>query len=308
VNLSTIDLNLLVALQALLAERSVTRAAQRTGRSQPAMSNALARLRSLLDDQILVRSGRSMVLSPRAEAMKGPLEAALNQVRATLTTGVPFDPAESTRTFRISAVDMVQASLSHKLAPVLALEAPGIAIEMRPPQPLAGVIAALDSRELDLGVGRYAGLPRSVARETLLEDRVVRLVRAGHPALRARKGRSRLDSISRIGTNPWIFMDRPEDPGPPPKSAGPLGPLRFSSDSPLVLPLVAAHSDLVCHAPERLVSWLIASLGLRVLSRDGRAPKVRVDLFWHRRSDGDMGITWLRQRIHEAFATESELP
>lgn len=304
-DLSGIDLNLLSALEALLAERNVTRAARRTGRSQPAMSGALARLRSLLDDPILVRSGRTMVLSPRAEAMKAPLDEALNGIRAALSSGVPFDPAVSTRTFRICAVDLVQAALAHQLAQVIDREAPGISIEMRPPQPLAGIVEALDARDLDLVLGRYEGLPRSIAREVLLEDRIVRLVRRGHPALRTKKKGSQLASAPLIGTNPWIFVDRLGDLGPVGSGVRGQGLERISSDSPLVLPLVAAHSDLVGHAPERLVSWMTRSLGLRVLPVARGDAKIRIDLLWHRRSDGDAGTTWLRERIRTAFASES---
>src|SRR5262245_44173228 len=103
-NLSALDLNLLVALEALLEEQSVSRAAHRVNLSQPAMSHALNRLRNLLGDALLVRAGARMQLTVRAEGLRYPVHGALERVRKLLTADV-FDPATSQRTFRLFVAD-----------------------------------------------------------------------------------------------------------------------------------------------------------------------------------------------------------
>src|SRR5919198_6206462 len=104
-DLGGLDLNLLVALDALLSERSVTRAAQRVGLSQPGMSNALARLRAQFGDPLLVRQGAALVPTSRAEALAGPVHEALALVRGALGEPVAFDPAHDRRSFRVSCSD-----------------------------------------------------------------------------------------------------------------------------------------------------------------------------------------------------------
>ena len=101
--LSSIDLNLLVALDALLTERNVTRAAKRVGMTQPGMSNALHRLRRLFDDELLVRSGRSFLLSPHGEALAAPVAEILAQIQDTLESRASFDPGRDEHHFSISA-------------------------------------------------------------------------------------------------------------------------------------------------------------------------------------------------------------
>src|SRR5215467_674539 len=130
-NLSSLDLNLLVALEALLEEQSVTGAASRMGRSQPAVSHALNRLRNLLNDSLLVRAGARMQLTVRAEALRSPVQAALERVRKLFTTN-EFDPATSRRTFRLFVADNAADLFLPPLWARLQQLAPNIHIEVRP--------------------------------------------------------------------------------------------------------------------------------------------------------------------------------
>ena len=126
-NLGGLDLNLLVALDALLSERSVTRAAQRVGLSQPGMSNALGRLRRLFDDPLLVRQGATLVPTARAEALIGPVHEALELIRRALDVPAGFDPATDRRSFRLSCSDYSVLMLIGPLVRALAADAPGVA-------------------------------------------------------------------------------------------------------------------------------------------------------------------------------------
>ncbi|HEX6744864.1 MAG TPA: LysR family transcriptional regulator, partial [Solirubrobacteraceae bacterium] len=147
-NLGGLDLNLLVALDALLSERSVTRAAQRVGLSQPGMSNALGRLRRLLDDPLLVRQGSTLVPTARAEALIGPVQEALEIIRRALDVPAGFDPATDRRSFRLSCSDYSVLMVIGPLVRALAAEAPGVLVEVLPR--LADAGRALLNGDVDL--------------------------------------------------------------------------------------------------------------------------------------------------------------
>src|SRR6187551_1748790 len=125
-NIAALDLNLLVVLEALLAERSVTRAARRIGLSQPAVSNALGRLRALLDDPLLVRTSGGMEPTPRALELAGPIAQALDTIRRALSTGAAFEPQRSPFTFRVQSADNLELSLLPRLIERLQSSAPQV--------------------------------------------------------------------------------------------------------------------------------------------------------------------------------------
>ena len=147
-NLGGLDLNLLVALDALLSERSVTRAAQRVGLSQPGMSNALGRLRRLFDDPLLVRQGATLVPTARAEALIGPVQEALELIRRALDVPAGFDPATDRRSFRLSCSDYSVLMVIGPLVRALAADAPGVLVEVLPR--LADAGRALLNGDVDL--------------------------------------------------------------------------------------------------------------------------------------------------------------
>jgi DNA-binding transcriptional LysR family regulator len=122
-NLSGIDFNLLKVLDVLIAERNVTRAGKRLGRSQPAISNALQRLRILIRDDLLVRGPNGFVLTPRAEAIRGPLREAIRLVEGCLAEEPQFDPAKATGVFRLSTPDRLSLAVVPPLYPLAALRA-----------------------------------------------------------------------------------------------------------------------------------------------------------------------------------------
>src|SRR5919205_3190442 len=135
-NLRTLDLNLLLVFEALMDERNVTRAAKRIGLSQPAMSNALTRLRRTFDDQLLVKTSAGMVPTPTAQSLIEPVHAALTHLRAALETKRAFDPKEASRTFHILANDYVEITLLIRLLKTLRACARGIKLRFHRPRNL----------------------------------------------------------------------------------------------------------------------------------------------------------------------------
>ena len=154
VNLSRLDLNLLVAFDALLTERNVTRAAARVGLGQSAMSHNLARLRRLFGDELFTRGPSGMRPTPRAMALADPLRAALAQVQSAVLAQEDFEPHSAERTFRIGLADSIEVALVPALMERLRSEAPGVRLRLRSTNRIS-VIEELDSGSLDLGIGVF---------------------------------------------------------------------------------------------------------------------------------------------------------
>jgi DNA-binding transcriptional LysR family regulator len=179
-NISTFDLNLLRVLDDLLRERNVSRAAGRLALSQPAVSNALGRLREQLEDPLLVRAGRSMQPTPKALELEAPIRRALQQIEQSLSQGGLFDPVSSRQRFRIAMTDYVELLCLPRLLQQLSIEAPQVRIDtcnLGPNLPLD----ALDKGELDLALGRFAELPPRVMRRPWLQETLQLAVRRYHP-------------------------------------------------------------------------------------------------------------------------------
>ena len=162
-SLAGVDLNLLLALDALLQERSVTRAGARLSLSQSSMSGALARLRLLFDDDLLLREGRSMRLTPRAETLREPTRQIIAQIEAMVTSRTSFDPRQHSRSFVVLATDYAALVLMREVMRILAVEAPGVRLRLESPG-LLDHSALLRAGEIDLaiipaGATAHTGLP-----------------------------------------------------------------------------------------------------------------------------------------------------
>ena len=179
-NIYNFDLNLLRVLDALLRERNVSRAAERLSLSQPAVSNALNRLRELLDDPLLVRVGRAMQPTPRALSLEAPIRDALQQIEHTLNAGDFFDPASSRQRFVIAVTDYVELICMPALMAHLARVAPGIQLSIQHLTPSLPA-AALDDGELDLVLGRFVEVPTRFHARRWASETLQVAVRKGHP-------------------------------------------------------------------------------------------------------------------------------
>ena len=298
--LSGLNLNALVALDALLNERNVTRAAKRIGITQPAMSQSLARLRELFDDPLLVRKGRSMVLTPRAEAMLLPLSDALLSVERALQLGMGFDASTSTRIFKIALTDLGVTMVLPSVLQVIGREAPGIRVQVEPLSDMS-LSDKLSSGEVDLVIAVYLGSSGGLRTEPLLEEDYVCLVRRGHSL--ARRKRLRLEDYEahgHIAYTPVGFVPRPMAKTAASVSSG--AGIRVSVPYLLALPDVIRRTDLVATVPRGLLSAPVDLAGVVTIEAPPELPQVEHSQWWHPRFDLDPAHQWLREQVREAFA------
>ncbi|MCQ4314323.1 LysR family transcriptional regulator [Pseudomonas stutzeri] len=181
-NIYNFDLNLLRVLDALLRERNVSRAAERLSLSQPAVSNALNRLRELLDDPLLVRVGRVMQPTPRALSLEAPIRDALQQIEHTLNAGDFFDPSTSRQRFVIAVTDYVELICMPRLMAHLADVAPGIQLAIQHLTPSLPA-EALNNGKLDLVLGRFLEVPARFHTRRWASETLQVAVRRGHPLI-----------------------------------------------------------------------------------------------------------------------------
>jgi len=301
-NLSGLDLNLLVALDALLSERSVTRAAQRVGLSQPGMSNALGRLRRLLNDPLLVRQGATLVPTARAEALVAPVHEALELIRGALDAPLRFDPATDRRSFRLSCSDYSVLMLIGPLVRALAAEAPAVVVEVVPR--LADAPRALANGDVDLVIE-----PPEIMGDADLEslrlwdDYWACCVWEGNTHVGKRMT---LERYTALGHLIYSMGGAGQPIALPDLHLGRLGiPRRIevSVESFLLAPFLLQGTDLVTLIPKRAEAFLRRIGDIRVLESPIDLPGLVETLWWHSRSTTDPAHTWLRTRIGAVAST-----
>lgn len=299
--LTGLNLNSLVALNALLSECNVTRAARRVGITQPAMSQTLARLRELFADPLLVRRGRAMVLTPRAEAMLVPLSDALLSVERAVQLGMGFDAATSTRIFSVALPDLSATLMLPSLLRLVGKKAPGVRVQVEPLS-ISRLSDKLASGEIDLVLAVHLGSTEGLRKETLLTDDYICLVRRGHAL--ARRRRARLEDYAAHGHlayTPVGFVPRPMSEAVPGLAS--TSGIRASVPYLLALPEIVRSTDLVATVPRRLLSAPIDLRGIVTLESPRELPPVVDSLWWHPRFDSDPAHHWLREQVHEALAS-----
>jgi DNA-binding transcriptional LysR family regulator len=287
------DLHLLAALEALVAEGHVSRAAERLGVSQPAMSALLARLRATFDDPLLLRTGRGMVPTPRATALAAQAGEVLERARALMSSAAPFEPVKAQRTFRIIATDYVLMVVMPGIQARLEAEAPGIGIDARPPNPRR-VLDLLASGQIDLGIGYLLEPPRGLRTRLVFREPSVCIARKGHPAVRGRLTLAQYQAakhvqISPAGAGQYARMVEAALVDLRIRRSGGLSLPNF-----LVAPAIVARTDLLATVPERVARTFAASLPLQVLEPPVPLPVLDVSLYWHERAHKDPLHRWMR--------------
>jgi DNA-binding transcriptional LysR family regulator len=303
VNLARIDLNLLVHLDALLKERSVTRAAARVGIGQSAMSHNLARLRELFGDELLTRGSEGMRLTPRAVALLEPARTMLAQVEALVSRDQAFDPASAVRTFRFGLPDSMEILIMPALLARMREVAPGIHLRLYNFD-ASRLLDDLDADEMDLAIGYEAFQPgqfhhkrRKLFTETYLcmfnaektgvappislED----FVRLPHVLTSLRPGRSVRgivdDALEKLGLRRSIALTTP----------------RF-----LTVPSLVARAPVIVTMQARLARRFAAEFGLSLSPLPVELREVTVSLLWHASYDNDPAHTWLREQVVQLAA------
>jgi DNA-binding transcriptional LysR family regulator len=296
-----LDANLLVALDALVTERSVTRAAERLHTSPAAMSRTLGRLRRALGDPVLVRAGQSMVLTPRALAIREEVRAVVERCQRLLAPGQDADPATLSRTVTVQATDLLVAELASGLLAATAREAPGVSIRFL--SEAVEATTALRDGQVDVEVGVLDHVDPETHIEQLVTVYMAAAVRAGHPLTEgevtpARFAAAEHISVSRQGRTRGPIDDR-------------LGELGLRRRVSLVLPhhttalVLAAATDLVCLTPAALPGNPLPGLGLRTFEVPLDLPPMVIGMAWHPRNDADQTHRWVRARIREIVTAGS---
>lgn len=293
-SLRSLDLNLLVALDALLSERHVTRASKRIGLSQPAMSNALGRLRRVFNDELLVRTATGMKATPRAQELVDPLRQVLRQVERVLEGDSSFDPRTSDRAFNIRMSDV----LACLVLPALIAKRPttshlGFNVLHMPP---AATLSALERDEIDLAISMGLDAPNSIRSGTLMDDHMVCLMREGH-ALAGRRF-----SLERFLAHGHVKVSMsPTDMRFVDDVLAGLGHRRrITLNVPhwLVVPHVLKATDLLTVMPGRLAAAIMDD-GLHQRALPFPSAPFAWTMYWHRRHDRSQANLWLRAQLKE---------
>jgi DNA-binding transcriptional LysR family regulator len=294
VNLNSLDLNLLVALDALLLEANVSRAAMRIGLSQPAASHALQRLRDMLGDPLLVRVGARMELTPRAQALRGPLAQALDQVRGLFISD-EFDAARSERHFRLMMPDLAVELLMPPLMEKITQAAPNVRIDVVPWRGPA-IFGAEFARTIDLVIS-IGDAFKGFHRQRLYTDSDALAVRRAHPAGARLKKRDAFLGARHVAV---IIRGQNED-----LIDGWLRSKGIERRIALVVPgyiealHVAARTDLVAFVPRRLIGALSKQLSLLTVTPPFDPGIDEQFMFYPTRAQMDPGSIWLRKLMLE---------
>jgi DNA-binding transcriptional LysR family regulator len=293
-NWGAFDLNLLIVFDAVMQERSVTRAGGRIGLSQPAVSHALSRLRHMLKDELFIRTPDGMIPTPRAEQLAEPLRRALNDMQLALEPET-FVAAEASRQFVIALNNYAAVILASPLLMAVTATAPGIRLDLRPTG-LREISALLDRGELDLAIGTFDNAGERFASAPLLEDSFVVAMRRDHPALRheltpeALAGLSYLE-ISSSGEDTGFVDDWLTTRGLT-RSITHRAP-RLSAAA------ILSSTDLVAVLSRRLAEHWVHLYGLSTCKLPFASPAIRTGMLWYRRFDKQPAHLWLRKMIQQ---------
>ncbi|WP_026186931.1 LysR family transcriptional regulator [Ensifer sp. BR816] len=294
-----IDLNLLVVLRALLETRSVTHTAKQLNMSQPAVSRALSKLRTLLGDKLLLKSKGGMTPTSRAESLSVPLASLLNQLTSFVTPAV-FDPGTTHRLFRIAMTDQAAIIMLPGLMQAFAREAPFASVEIVPFS--TDTFSQLENGPLDLVLYSDRPVPDGLMTRTLYNETLTCLLRADHPVLetceRDAQGGLSLDEFT---TYPHAHVGIPGQPRSHVDEV--LAQLGRQRRIALKLPyfataaFVCAASDLIAVLPSRVASTLAAGRSLTLVEAPLELRAFGYRMVWHKRSHDDTGAVWLRDLL-----------
>lgn len=300
-----LDLNLLVALDALLTERSVSLAADRICLSQSATSSALGRLREYFGDELLVVKGRQMVLTPRGEGLIEPVAAVLEQIRSSISVAPPFNPATTDRTLRLMASDYATQVFLGQALNGVGREAPMLRFEILPPQD--ELIEALERGEIDLLFSLDHGLSTEHPMRELFQDDYVVVGSRDNPKLReplscesfltlghvaVEFGRQRVHSFEEI------FLRR----------RGMERRIEVVAPSFLAVPSLLVGSQRVALLQRRLAMQAIRTWPLKMVESPVAVPPIRQAVQWHRSSKCDPAVLWLVDQLERFAQAEDEKP
>ena len=293
------DLNLLAALDALLEERNVTRAAERMHLSQSAMSGVLARLREHFDDRLLVPVGRTLQLTPRAETLVGPVRDIILKVDATLGVQPQFEPLLARRHFALIASDYLAHVLLPDVLRRIAAQAPGLSFEIRPTGPSM-------TRDLEQGRVDFLITPAHLTapehpQAVLFDDGYHVVACRDHPELGARIGAAQYRRLGHVvyqnesGNNPWFEQWHAQ-------AHGDTRRVEVVTRGFALMPQFVVGTRRIATLQTRLARQLAQSLPIRLLKPPMAVPRLSMVLQWHSYRSTDPGVAWVRAQIEACAA------
>ncbi|MCS0627914.1 LysR family transcriptional regulator [Telluria mixta] len=292
-----LDLNLLVVLNALLTERSISRAAAKIHLSQPATSNALARLRDYFGDELLVSSGRQLLLTSRAESLIEPVREVLMRIDSTIATQPEFDPALETRSFTLLASDFTTTILIPPLLESLFQAAPGVRIHMRSVTYQAGEM--LEQGKADFLIAPSQFLSKNHPSSTLFEEEYVCVTWSRHTHVREQLTLNDYLSCGHVTLNlsagqqgsafdSW-FID----------SFDVKRRIEVTAPTMAALPALVIGTDRIATVHRRVAEQASTYLPVTIWEPPLKIPHLVQMLQWHKYKSNDPATTWMRERLTE---------
>ena len=302
-NLASIDLNLLLVFDALMTERHATRAGQRIGLSQPAVSAALNRLRAILEDELFVRRGGEMAPTALALTLAEPITDALRRVEKALGVAARVDATTARQHFKVRGVDYVGYLIIPPLIASFARTAPGVAIRCLDAQ-TGSVAELLEEGHIDLAIEVMHDLDYPVRSQFLLHERYVVIASANHPAIAPCAGAAAQAEKFDLG----LYCRLPHalhsfvggTTGNVDAALAAIDCSRrvtFSAPHFFSIARAVADSDMIATFPERLARRIAPMLGLKVYRAPIELAPISLGMIWHRRNDSEPGQAWLRQQV-----------
>lgn len=297
-NIRHIDLNLLVVFNALMSNRSVTRAAEELCLSQSAISQSLRRLRETLEDPLLVRSGNEMLPTERAQAMIQPVSRILRELEQILAPPKLFDPGKSSRSFMIRAPEFFECIIYPRLYEVITEQAPGISVHLNYLEYEINEAELLNQdADLIFGIDQYMPLPKSLSHELLPQDRLTLMVSNDHPLqepISAKDYASQphvYDSLVQfVDINSWL------------KARNLKHKTTLNVESYTAVVGLIERANYVATLPQLAASHLARFGDVRLLPPPRGFPGFQMNMVWHPLYDTDSGLQWLRKMIKRIYA------
>ena len=298
-NLKDVDLNLLVVFNELQKHGRVSAVAQSLGISQPGVSNALARLRKLLGDELFLRTSRGMVPTPYAESLAQPIADALSALLVTLSARARFDPARSERAFVIGVNDVGETYFLPRLMRALDGAAPGVTIRTVRTTSI-NVKDEMERGRIDLAMGFLPGLKSGFFQRKLFSQPYVCVFRRGHPLARTGVSARQFRAAEHVaivseGTGHGVVDEVIEQ-------AGIRRRLRLTVPHFMAVGPVLAATDMIAVVPRRFADCACEPFGLATAPCPVKIPESVINVFWHTRSHREPANQWLRQVVVDEFA------
>lgn len=304
--LHDIDLNLLVIFNQLLAERKVSRVADNLGLGQPAVSNALARLRKQLGDELFLRTSTGMQPTPFALQLAGSIGQALGMIHGAVNARASFDPADSTRRFSLGMTDIGEIYFLPGLMKSIHALAPSVAISTVR-NTAVNLKDAMEAGQVDLAIGLLPQLKAGFFQRRLFTQQYVCLFREGHALDRKKK----ISAADFFAADHVAIVSAGTGHGRVDEILDSRSPHGLQRRVKLTVPHFVAvghilqSTDLIATVPEKLAQSMAGPFGLRHVSHPVKLPQIAINLFWHAKYHKDPANQWLRNLVFDMHSADN---